>query len=122
MTLYLFGSQARGKTGPLSDYDFAVQSVPGLSAAKRFHLKLQLMDRLSRILRTDAVDVVLLEDASPLLAHRVLKDARIVFCRNQKSRIRSEFHTLTSYLDFSDDLQFYAQATLGLPPSGVVHG
>src|SRR5258708_35187357 len=103
ITLYLFGSRARKDRGPLSDYDFAVQTRTRLSPRERFALKLALHDRFSRALHTDQVDVVILEDAPPLLAHRILKEGQILYCADAKMRVRSEFQHLTMYLDFRDD-------------------
>jgi predicted nucleotidyltransferase len=52
--VYLFGSQARGETGPLSDYDFAVY-FDEKDPKKMFNIKLELMGQLSTILRTDGI-------------------------------------------------------------------
>jgi uncharacterized protein len=122
VTAYLFGSRARGQSGPLSDFDIAVQSRRGLSARKRFELKLTLISRLSKLLKTDAVDVVLLEEATPLLAHRILKEGQVLYCSNPKLRVQKEFEVLTTYLDFHDDLNLYTRAAFGLTPPRVAHG
>jgi predicted nucleotidyltransferase len=118
VTLYLFGSRARKKPGPLSDYDFAVQLTSGLSAKQRFHIKIGLIERLTQTLKSDAVDVVLLDEAPPLLAHRILREGKILYCANTKQRVRKEFKLLTDYLDFKEDLDLYAQATLGVSNLG----
>jgi predicted nucleotidyltransferase len=122
VTLYLFGSRARNQTGPISDYDFAIQARTGLPPRERFKLKLVLLDRLARALQTDHVDVVILEDASPLLAHRILKEGKILFCRNARERVRNEFRHLSAYLDFREDLDLYARSAFGLQVRGVTHG
>jgi predicted nucleotidyltransferase len=122
VTLYLFGSRARNQAGPISDYDFAVQTRAGLSSRERFKLKLVLLDRFTRALKSDHVDVVVLEEAPPLLAHRVLKDGKILFCRNARQRVRSEFRHLSAYLDFREDLDLYTQAAFGLRAGGAAHG
>jgi predicted nucleotidyltransferase len=122
VTAYLFGSRARNQAGPISDFDIAVQSRPGLSAAKRFQLKLTLIDRLAKLFKTDAVDVVLLEEATPLLAHRILKEGKVLYCSNPKQRVQKEFEVLTTYLDFHDDLDLYARAVFGLAPQRTAHG
>ena len=58
---YLFGSQASGKTGPLSDYDFAFY-LDEKDSLKRFNMQLKLSADISRILKTDDVDVCILND------------------------------------------------------------
>ena len=55
---YLFGSHATGKTGPLSDYDFAVY-LEEKDAQKRFALRLHLMHELTKEVKTDHVEVLL---------------------------------------------------------------
>ncbi len=99
-TLYLFGSAARGKQGPLSDFDFAFQAKSGLNPKKRFALKLNVRDRMSRALKTNDIDIVDLEEAPPLLVHRILKDGKILYCASPRHRVRFEFARLTEYLDF----------------------
>lgn len=116
LTAYLFGSVAKGHPGPLSDYDFAVHLEPGLTSEQKFRYKLDLITRLTKALRQDNVDVVLLNDAPPLLAHRILKEGIVLFCRDPRARVRKEFELLTAYLDFKEDLDLYAQATLSLKP------
>ena len=54
---YFFGSRATGQNGPLSDYDFAVY-MDEKNANKRFDKRLKIMESLSKVLRTDDVDVV----------------------------------------------------------------
>jgi len=122
-TLYLFGSAARGAQGPLSDFDFAYQTKSALSTPARFALKLRVFTHLSRALQTDHLDVVDLEEAPPLLAHRILKDGRVLYCANAKQRVRLEFSRLVEYLDFSDDLDYFVRATFEKKiPSRIRHG
>lgn len=111
-TVYLFGSAARNERGPLSDFDFAIQTAPGLSASRRFAVKLAVMERLSKALKTDAIDVVLMDEAPPLLAHRILREGKTLYCRNPILRVRQEFRLLNEYLDMKEDLDAFAQATL----------
>lgn len=56
---YIFGSQVIGKTGPLSDYDFAVF----LSRKPSFQFKYKLKNKLVNILNAEQVDLVILNDA-----------------------------------------------------------
>ena len=96
---YLFGSRARGDFSPISDYDFAVQLDKKTDRKKYIDLKLDLIGDLCRALKTDNVDVVVLNEAPLLLKHRILRDRKILFCRSQLKRIRNETKILIEYLD-----------------------
>ena len=69
---YLFGSCARGSTGPLSDFDFAVYFDAG-TTAEIFELRSKLVDALSRALQTDKVEIVALNQlSSPEMKYRII--------------------------------------------------
>jgi len=98
---YLFGSQARGQAGPLSDVDVAVWLDPGLPAPARGRRQLELMSRTSDALGTDEVQVVVMNDAPPLLAQRVLRDGVLLAERDPALRVRLETDAIVRYLDTS---------------------
>lgn len=95
----LFGSQATGGAGPLSDVDVAVWAEPALGRSERFALRLELMALAARALRTDEVDLVVLNDAPPLLRHRALRDSARVVDRDPRVRVRLETRAILDYLD-----------------------
>jgi hypothetical protein len=99
ITAYLFGSRARGKFSALSDYDFAVQVDNKYGTKKYTDLKLELMRDLCRELKTDNIDVVIMNEAPLLLKHRIIRDKKTLFCRSQLKRIRNEARILSEYLD-----------------------
>lgn len=81
----LFGSRARGAAHEKSDYDVAVLSSTRvahrsgpLSASEAAVLR-RLHARLQHLLQTSRVDLVLLDRASALLAHRVARDGIPVY-------------------------------------------
>lgn len=84
----LFGSQATGRPGPLSDVDIAIWVDPALSPRERGALRLALADAAARALGTDEVDLVLLNDAPPLLRHRTLRDGELLVERDRLTRVR----------------------------------
>ena len=69
---YIFGSYARGKTGPMSDYDFGVLFQQELSANKLFDLKIRLLSELTTILNSNMVDLVVLNEAPVNIAMAVI--------------------------------------------------
>lgn len=79
---YLFGSHAEGRAHRESDVDVGVllrrDACP--TPAARFEARLSLLARLMGALRTNEVDLVLLNDAPPLLGRRIVNHGRCVFC------------------------------------------
>jgi hypothetical protein len=96
---YVFGSQARGEAGPLSDVDVAVLFAPNLNKTDRFRRVIAVANELSVILQRDDVQVIDLNDASPLLRHRVYYDGQALFCPDDAVRVRFETTALRDYVD-----------------------
>lgn len=66
---FIFGSRARGTPRPDSDLDVAVFLDPNMTSKERWDTRLRLHAELEDL---GPVDVVVLNDAPPLLAHRAL--------------------------------------------------
>jgi predicted nucleotidyltransferase len=94
---YLFGSQATGRAGPLSDVDVAVFLDEHTDA---FEAKLALADALARHLGTDRVDVVVLNSAPIALAGRVMSTRRVLLDRDPFARHRYESSIIRQFADF----------------------
>jgi len=97
LVAYLFGSTVTGRTGPLSDVDVAVL-VSG--AARRQGVHEAYEDALCRALGSVRLDLVCLNKAPSPLAYRVIRDGRLVFCRDPRAREAFEVATVMRYLDF----------------------
>ena len=92
---YLFGSRASGKTGPLSDTDIAAFLDPAENA---FDYRLLLIERLSRALRSDRLDLVILNEAPPELKFAVIKHGKVLK-EDRNARVPFEARTISEYLD-----------------------
>ena len=104
--VYLFGSQVSQKTGPLSDYDFAFY-IDEKDKKKLFDLKLNLISKLSQLLKSNKIDVVILNMVeSPELKYNIIKDGKLIFER-EPYRILIEPQILNSYFDFHNLLLRY---------------
>lgn len=96
---YLFGSQASGKAGPLSDVDIAVLFAENLSSRMRFRLRCRLIAELMGVFRRNDVEVVDLAEASPLLRNQVRRYSQLLYCQDDRQRVRFQTETLRDYLD-----------------------
>ncbi|MBU2545010.1 nucleotidyltransferase domain-containing protein [Patescibacteria group bacterium] len=102
--VYLFGSRANGKVGPLSDYDFAVY-LDGKDSKKRFDLRLKLISEVCGALKTDDVDLVIINDIkSPLMKYNIIYDGKIIF-EKKPYKILLEPRILSEFFDFDYSLK-----------------
>jgi len=98
LVAYLFGSTARGTAGPMSDVDVAVLVKDEYDLAQR---RLDLIGDVSSIVGSERADVVLLNEAPVSLAYRVLRDGRLIVCRDEQARVRHFVETVDRYLDMA---------------------
>jgi len=99
---YLFGSCATGKSGPLSDIDlaFLVDSAQYDENNFRYGYKAYLITELMRLLSTNGVDVVILNDAPPLLKFQIIYHGIVLFSRSEKERLAFHVRAFNEYQDF----------------------
>ena len=96
---YLFGSVAEGKEGKLSDIDLAVFLDESLSKKEWFDLQLKLMSEMSSILKTDKVDLIVMNDAPLSLNYEIIKANHPLLVRDKGKKIDFEHGKLSRYLD-----------------------
>ena len=96
---YLFGSYAKGKASPLSDIDIALLLDEAFPSNNYFDKRLELHPKIAKILKTDEIDLVILNQASPVLAYNILKNGKVLFTKNQNSKVRFETKVISQYLD-----------------------
>jgi uncharacterized protein len=97
--VFLHGSRARGNARAQSDVDLAVILRADLTASQRWHKRLELLDAAAAILGTDAVDLVILEEAPAPVAHRAIRDGRLIVDRDQRRRVEVVEDVFRRYLD-----------------------
>jgi len=121
---YLFGSVAKGRSGPLSDVDVAVYFHLNSDVRSRFDRRLELMSKLSRALRRDDVEVVSLHDAPLDLAFEILAYGKLIFSKVDAIKTAFIFETLRKYHDAAPRRKFkwdvlrerIKKGTYGYPP------
>ncbi len=94
---YLFGSCVTGKVSALSDIDMAIYLTGNDIQWKRLDILGELIDAL----KTDKVDLVLMNTAPLALNIRVLKHKYLLVDRRPFFRHRFESALMRSYFDFS---------------------
>jgi hypothetical protein len=108
---YLFGSVARGDAGPLSDVDLALLFESGVDSDRRINLAAALASSVQE-LAGPGVDITILNDAPPALAHRVLREGRLLLTRDERGRVAFETKVIREYLDFQPVLASYDRELL----------
>lgn len=104
--VYFFGSRARETSGPLSDYDFAFY-VEEKDEKKLFDFKLNLISQLSQLLKSDKVDVIIINlIESPELKYNIIKEGELIF-EKEPYRLLIEPQILNNYFDFHNLLLRY---------------
>lgn len=102
--VYLFGSRALGREGPLSDFDFGVLLLQrGYSRGDALYFKLyDLFDEVSgrRGKENDVIDIVYLRDVGLELRFHVLRYGKILFDGDSQARLRFETETTLLYCDY----------------------
>ncbi len=108
VALYLFGSAAHGALQALSDIDVAVLLPKEIDSENYFDTRLQMTLELMKLLGFIEIDLVILNQAPPLLKYQVVTRGRALYSRDDRERDRFEARAVLEYLDFKPilDLQF----------------
>jgi uncharacterized protein len=93
---YLFGGLARDERKAMSDVDLAiyVKNIRGLNY-------LSLFGKISEILCTDEIDLVVLNSAPVSLAGRIIRTRKVLVDKDPFLRHKYESQTLREFFDFT---------------------
>jgi predicted nucleotidyltransferase len=100
VALYSFGSLAAGDLKPLSDLDFGILISRKLDKQKRFEKHLDLTGKFNEVLRTDEVDLVMMNDAPMRFSHNIIKSGKLLYCSSKTELTDFIEKTIKLYLDF----------------------
>lgn len=96
---YILGKAVQGNGGQVSNAEVAVLLN---GEVELWHeQKLKLAEGLAWIFNANTVDVIVLNSAEPVTAHRALYEGELIFVRDDNSRARHEKRILRSFLDTS---------------------
>jgi len=100
---YLFGSVVNGNANALSDLDIGVYLNNSVNVSDfnkyPFGYEAYLTGRLNLLLKTDMVDLVLLNNANLLICERIYNTGRLVFERNRLLRVKLENAVRKEFID-----------------------
>lgn len=97
---YIFGSRAKGEGNKLSDIDIGIlideASIQGIYP---YGYKAKILTDLSKSLKTNNIDLVILNNAPCLLRHRVVRYGKVVYSCAEQERINFQVRTINEYND-----------------------
>src|SRR3989344_1545216 len=95
--VYLFGSQKKNTTGPLSDYDFGILFKKSYLKKSRLQKVMHYIPKIAMILRVDEnlVDLVDITDAPFPIAFAAIS-GRLIYTKNNIERINFEVKTMAA--------------------------
>jgi len=106
---YLFGSYAKKTRTADSDIDIAV--LLSETPKKMLECYLHLVNELSKILGNE-VDLIILNASPPVLKYQVIKYGKIVYSKDEGTRIAFEARAQSEYLDFRRILTRYNECLI----------
>lgn len=97
---YVFGSLSKGGEHRLSDIDIAIlveeEKVP---RGEPYGYKAMIISDIMALLKTDKVDLVVLNEAPLILCFRVVYEGIVVYSIDEKMRVEFETKVMSLYFD-----------------------
>ena len=101
---YLYGSHGQGRAQPHSDIDVAVYIDESLAEEGAFGYRAQLITEIMSGLRSNDIDLLILNQAPPALYYQVLRDGIRVLSRDLAETTTREGYAVSRYCDFAAHL------------------
>ncbi|MGB9722084.1 MAG: type VII toxin-antitoxin system MntA family adenylyltransferase antitoxin [bacterium] len=95
---YITGSYGRDEANPLSDIDIAIYLEDGIK--EYFSRKIDLINIITELLKTDEVDLIILNEVDSELAFNVIKSGSLFFSKDENRRVKFETRVIREYQDF----------------------
>jgi predicted nucleotidyltransferase len=100
IALYSFGSLAENALKPLSDLDFGILLSNKLDKSQCLRKHLELIGLFTESLKTEEIDLVLLNHAPDHVAFQILKTGTLLLVNDKRLLADYQEKTLRGYLDF----------------------
>lgn len=113
--VYIFGSRAQDREGPLSDYDYAVLfKEKGHARGDDLYMKLYNLfaDISPRTLKNDVIDIVYLRDVGLELKFHVIRYGKVIYDADPLARVNFESMTTLLYCDYRPILDEFDKTIL----------
>lgn len=113
---YLFGSQVSSEAMATSDFDIGIYLNNDLNNQERFKFRLNLIGKLEAILKTDKIDLVIINDLSSVFfRYIIIKEGKVIYQKNLLKRCELEGRIMAEYFDFKPFLTEYNRHFLMSP-------
>lgn len=93
--LYIFGSYAKEQNNEKSDLDIAILLGDGYNPMSKLNIIGELIDIFNR----DDIDLVILNDANPVLKHQIIKYGKVLYMDSEETKVNFEVKVLKEYMD-----------------------
>jgi len=99
---YIFGSTVTETSNKLSDIDIAIFINEKKINEKdyRYGYQAEILTDLMKELKTDKVDLVILNYATTLLKHRVIYFGELIYSIDEKERVKFKVNKINKYMDY----------------------
>lgn len=111
---YLYGSRAKGTSRPDSDIDIAIYLSEKMTTDEYLDLKMELSEDL-----TKDVDLILLNEASPLLKFEVYQNHKVIFSKDKDAETSFKVKTIFEYNDFKKYIDYSHKKRINRIKKGV---
>jgi len=117
----LFGSRASGSAGSDSDVDLAIELEP-YDPCRRYETTRRLLTSFLGCVPSPLLDLIVLNDAGPLLRHRVAKTGTVLYERRQGDMVRFMIRAVRDYQDMAYHREMFLKERIRKLKGGLRDG
>lgn len=104
--VYIFGSHATGKAGPMSDVDIAVLLTQNAPKGRELIHKMDYLAYRIEALQAREVDLIELNNQGLIFQHNVLRTGKLIYDADPAFRIEFTVKVISNYCDFEPTIRF----------------